>query len=153
MPLGHYCFSYLLASHIYFHLQVDVISSHSWNTSFLFNVDDHDFLRSQPLSCFLSLADVTQRELASLSSSSKILRKGLVRCPPLYRQQWPGSEVIMYSHDDSWSDFDGGKVSGKGRELERPLSYWFLKILIIEYSIINYLWCTLTRRHEQCNKL
>lgn len=147
MPLGHYCFSYLFpfASGCYIPPQL--------NTSFLFSVDDHDFLRSQLLIVFLSFADVTQRELASLSYSSKILRKGLVRCPPLYHQQWPGSEVITYSHDDFWSDFDGGKVSRKERELERPLSYWFLKTLIIEYSIISHLWCTLTRRHVQCNKL
>lgn len=66
--------------------------------------DNHGLPRSR-LQRVISLASITQRDSASLSASSKILRKGLIRCPPLYHHLWPAGEVIMYLYDGSRSDF------------------------------------------------
>lgn len=114
----------------------------------LFTVDDHGLPRSQLLS-FIPLAEVTPRESASLNSSSKILWRGLIRCPPLCHHLWPPSEVTMYSYVGSCSDFDGGgRVSRKGRTLGQ-ISFWFSKILIK----VTYLWCTSTMCHTQCKEV
>lgn len=103
-------FSYLFACGCY--------TSLLQNTSLLFIVDDCDLLTH--LLSFMSLAEVTQREFASLSS--KIRRKVLIIFPPPYHWQWPGSEVIIYSHGGSWSDFDGRRVSKRESILEKQLS-------------------------------
>lgn len=109
--------------------------------------DNHGLPRSQ-LQRFPSLASVTQRESASLSTSSKILRKWLIRCPPVSHHLWPAGEVIMYLYDGSRRDCEG-RVARKGRELERQLSFWFLNILIE----VTYLWCTPATCHIQCKAL
>ena len=41
----------------------------------------------------------------------------------------------MYSHDGFWSDFDGGKVARKERELERPIKLLILKNT--NYRLLN----------------
>lgn len=77
MPLlGHYCFSYL------FPFACGCFTCLPLNTSFLFIIDDYGLSRSQLLS-FISLAEVIPRESVLLTSSTKILRKGLITCPPL----------------------------------------------------------------------
>lgn len=63
---------------------------------------NHGLPRRQ-LQSFISLAEVTQS--VPLSTSSKILRKGLIRCPPRYHHLWLAGEVIMYLYDGSRSDF------------------------------------------------
>lgn len=143
MPLGRNCFSYV------FPYACRCFTSLPLNTSFLFIVDDHGLPRSQFLS-FIFLAEIIPRESASLSSSSKTLRKGLIRCPPLYHRLWPLSEVMKYSYVGSCKDFDGGgRISRNGRELEGQISFWFSKLLIK----LTYLWCTSTMCHTQCKEI
>lgn len=122
--LGHYVFSYL------FPFACGCFISLLLNTSFLFRVDDYGLSRSQILS-LISLAEVIPRVSVPPTSSSKILRKGLITCLPLYQELWPATEFIRHSHGGFCSDFDGGgRVSKAGQELWKQTSFWFSKVLI-----------------------